>query len=129
MTIRPAALKRPQPAVGSLLARRGRWRLRQHSIQVRLNRHEAFGLVVHVVGCGRLHIRNRLAEHRIEIAGIQRQSAFEETARGRCRRDASKTVGYVEIASSRERFDQRGVVVLKDRMNLIGHFAVGVRSH
>src|ERR1700733_2875475 len=108
MTIRPAALRLLQPAVGSVLARGDRWRLLQLSIQVRLNRHEVFGLVVHVVACRRLHIRSRLAEHRIEIAGIQRQSAFEETARGRCRRDAFKTAGYVEIASSRERLRPTG---------------------
>src|SRR5580704_15393650 len=43
-------------------------------------------------------------------------------------RDAFKIVGYVEISFiERERFDQRGVV-LEDRVNLFGHFAVNVES-
>src|SRR5580704_5654805 len=41
-------------------------------------------------------------------------------------RDAFEIVGYVQVSFiERERFDQRGVA-LKDRMNLIGHFAVNV---
>ena len=42
---------------------------------------EAFGLVVHGIAYSDLKIRRRLAERRVEIVGIERQSAFEETAR------------------------------------------------
>jgi hypothetical protein len=41
-------------------------------------------------------------------------------------RNASETVGYVEIGFvERERLDQWGVV-LEDHLNLFGHFAVNV---